>query len=579
MAGVWENLLRLDKVGAEDNFFELGGHSLLAVRMVMRLREVFHLDDVPLRLLFENPTVSAIARVVEEQLKTASRLTSQRIKRAPEGQKPVLSLTQESWLVREWVEGLSSVKSKLMNSYFAYRLNGPLDVTVLEQSVNEIIRRHESLRTTFPKPKGLMSLGILRPVLRRLMGVKVLHKMACRRSHNAKPSRVLGDPVPQILRNVVLSIPVIDLGGMNEEDCASETRRIAAATAREPFDYEKGPLIRVVLLRTGEDEHILCVVMHHYVSDGWSVNVFTQELRLLYQAFAEGRESPLPELPIQYKDYARWQREWLQGEVLDAMVSYWRKTKTTQFPEIQLPFARTSGANFDYHRGGRCEKVVLPSDLYKALKDLGKREGATLYMVLLSALYALLHHYTGLDQIGVFSSLVNRCPETQGLIGWFAHFHSIEADVSENPQFLGLLKRVRESLLGAFEHQEMPYALLVRRLVAQFDYQLPPYNKPWVYFDLKKQSETARQMGSISITPFNVSDVQEVPIDAGIELIAVEGDNGLSISLSYPVSRFDVVDMKEMLRRYQSLLESAALKAEARISELLEPLSTDVEAA
>jgi natural product biosynthesis luciferase-like monooxygenase protein/amino acid adenylation domain-containing protein len=574
VAGIWENLLRLDKVGTEDNFFELGGHSLLAVRVVMRLREVFHLDDVPLRLLFEKPTVSGIARVVEERMKTASHLPHQRIKRAPDGETPVLSLTQESWLVREWVEGLSSVKSKVMNSYFGYRLNGPLNLTVLEQSLNEIIRRHESLRTTFPRPKGLMAVGILRPVFRRLMGVKVLQKIACRRPHNAKPSKMLGDPVPLILDNVILSLPVIDLGGLNEEEQASESQRIAAATARDPFDYEKGPLIRAVLLRIREDEHVLCVVLHHYISDGWSVNVFTQELRLLYDAFASGNKSPLPELPIQYTDYARWQREWLQGEVLDTMVSYWKDTKTSPFPEIELPFAHTPGTSFNYRGNGRREKVVLSSDLYKALKDLSKREGATLYMVLLSTLYTLLHHYTALNQIGVFSSLVNRCPETQGLIGWFAHFHALEADLSANPRFSALLKQVRESLLGAFEHQELPYALLVRRLVAQFNYELPPYNKPWVYFDLKKQTESASQMGSLSLTPFIVAEsVQDVAIDAGIELIGVEGDSGLSINLSYSGDRFDAADIKELLRRYQFLLTSAVAKPEAQLSELLEPLS------
>jgi hypothetical protein len=367
---------------------------------------------------------------------------------------------------------------------------------------------------------------------------------------------------------------------MKEEEQTSESERIAAVTARDPFDYESGPLIRAVLLRTQEEEHILCVVLHHYISDGWSVNVFTQELRLLYDAFASGSKSPLAELPIQYTDYARWQREWLQGEVLDTIVSYWKNTKTTPFPEIELPFAHTRGTSSDYRGNGRREKVVLSPELYKALKDLGKREGATLYMVLLSTLYALLHHYTKLNQIGVFSSLVNRCPETQGLIGWFAHFHALEGDLSANPRFSALLKQVRESLLGAFEHQELPYALLVRRLVAQFGYDLPPYNSPWVYFDLKKQSEAARQMGNLTLTPFIVSDsVQDVPIDAGIELIGVEGDRGLSLDLTYSGDRFDVADIKEFLRRYQFLLTSVVAKPETRLSELLESLSSGAEAA
>jgi len=371
---------------------------------------------------------------------------------------------------------------------------------------------------------------------------------------------------------------------MKEADRESESRRIVMAAARDPLDYGKSPLIRAVLLRTQEEEHVLCIVMNHFISDGWSVNVLIRELILLYEAFAKGAKSPLTELPIQYKDYARWQREWLQGEVLEAMVSYWKKTteKTTPYPELELPFAHAKPTDLDYHRSGQSETIVLPLPLYNSLKSLGKREGVTLYMVLLTALNLLLRHYTGLDHIGVFSSLANRSrPETQVLIGWFSQFHVIPADLSGDPRFLDLLKQVRESVLGAYEHQEIPYFLLLKQLVTKFpDYDMPKFNAPFIYFDVPGRSGMAKQMGDLLMSPFEVSEtLKQGPIDAGVEIIGTEEANGLKIDLNYPGGKFDVADIKEMLRRYQFLLESAVSNPEARISELLKPLSSEVEAA
>jgi len=584
VAGVWGEVLGLEAVGVNDNFFELGGHSLLGVWVITRVRQVFQLE-LPLRVLFENPTVAAMAEAIEEQKRAANKVRSRQIPRAPRAEEPALSITQESWLLREWAEGLYSVKGRVMNMHTAHRLRGPLDMAALERALNEIVRRHESLRSTFPKSKGLLSFDFLRPVFRLMMESKKARKAMSRKPHAPRrPLKALGEPYIRILPKVVLPLPVVDLRGVNESEREAECQRMVYEASRKPFDHERGPLVRALLLRTGDDEHILCVVLNHYVSDGWSMNVLMNEIEKLYGAFATGRESPLPELPIQYRDYALWQRKWLSGEALESMVSYWKQKldKLGLHPVLEMPFARGEATSADYHGSGRIESVVVPGEFHQSLKALSQREGVTLFMTLLAVLQVMLRHYTGKDQIGVFSSFVNRSrPETQGLIGWFNSFHVLSADLSGDPRFTDLLRQAREAVLGGYEHQEIPFPLLVMILATQFrDYDLPTLNAPYVYFDMRPQPNSTRQLHDLSVTPFNLSEVmKEGSIDAGFEFYGTEQDDGLKLTVKYPVEKYAAEDIGAMLGLYRSLLERVASGRDARVSELLAVARGDAAAA
>ena len=303
------------------------------------------------------------------------------------------------------------------------RLEGQLRVDNLEQSLTEIVSRHEALRTTFEE--------------------------------------IDGQPVQVITAEAAFDLPVVDLEGQPEADRQARLQQIIADEARRPFDLSAGPLFRAVLVRLGQQEHVLVVVMHHIITDGWSLGVFTRELGSLYSAFCEGRPSPLAELAVQYADYAAWQRERLQGEVLDTQVKYWRQKFGEELPILQLPTDRAAAGGIQTHHGAR-HGFELPEGLSERIKELSRQQGVTLYMTLLAAFKTLLYRYTRQADFGVGSPIANRTqPELEGLIGFFVNTLVLRTDMSGDPGFIELLSRVRETTLGAFDHQELPFEKLV----------------------------------------------------------------------------------------------------------------------
>jgi non-ribosomal peptide synthetase component F/acyl carrier protein len=576
LVGIWAEVLGLEQVGVEDNFFELGGHSLLAMQVISRARAAFQIE-VALRSLFEWPTVAELAKSLEAQMKAQHGLPVSSIKRVPRGQKLPLSFEQEAWLLHEWWESLHAVENRLFHANAAFRLSGPLNLSALNQALNEIVRRHEVLRTTFPTAKGLLSLKILHPIFRRLLAMKrvqtKLWKLNKKTDRVGQP-RFLGGPFPNIAPVMKLTLPVIDLQEMNERE--AESLRIVAEESQKPFDYAHGPMLRAILLRLGETEHVLSIVIHHLVTDGWSIQIFMRELTALYQSFAAGSSSPLPELPIQYADFAQWQREWLQGGVLQTMTAYWKRqlAGTGLFPELKLPFARSEPPGLNFHRSGAAQSILVPFPTYQALKELSYRKGVTLYMLLLAALNTLLHRYTDKQHIGVFSPLANRSrAETEGLIGWFAHIHILTTDLSGNPRFSSLLEQVREVVLGAYAHQEIPFSLLLRTLLPQFEnYELPQriFEVPYVFFDFMTQAETAPQMPGLAITPL---EIRHSAANTGIEVRVIEQATGLKIGVRYSTDKFDAASIRQMLAHLQTLLESIVAKPEARLLDL--PLTNE----
>jgi hypothetical protein len=566
--------LGVERVGVEDDFFALGGHSLLGMRMMAGVCETLQVD-LPLRRLFESPTVAGLAVHVENEIRAGQGLPSHPIRRVPPGKPSPLSMEQESCLLREWTDSLNLKQTKLSHTYTACRLTGPLDLAALNRAVNEIIRRHDVLRSVFPPPKGLLTQKSLYPVYRKFLSMKKLHRAVYRAGNliYAKSERMkfLGRPKQVILPNLTLTVPVVDLRGLAQPEREPEGLRLMNQGVQTPFDYGNGPMLRVTLFRLDEEEHLLSIVMHHIISDAWSLQVFMRELGQYYQAIVNGTFVTPPELPIQYGDFARWERGWLQGEVLQKMVSYWRPriAKVGLFPELKLPFARSAPADAAYRRKGTVQSITLAPDLHDSLNRLSRQRGVTMYMLILAALNALLHRYTGREHIGVFAPIANRCrPETHDLIGWFAHEHVLTTDLSDDPRFSTLLEQVKEVVLGAYAHQEIPFSLLFGALIQHHKSSEMPSSiseVPYVFFDLRTQRWKATQSSGLRMSP--VENLNNAA-GAGVEIVAVERADGLKLNVKYSTDRFDEADIRRMLSEFKTLLEGIVADPEARLTKL-----------
>ncbi|HYH79110.1 MAG TPA: amino acid adenylation domain-containing protein, partial [Longimicrobium sp.] len=417
LAGIWAEVLRLERVGVEESFFELGGHSLLATRVVSRVRELFDVE-LPLRALFEGPTVAELAVCVEEMRRAELPVLPPVVPVERTGALP-LSFAQE----RLWFLDRLEPGSTTYNIPAAWRLGGALDAAALERALGEIVRRHEALRTVF--------------------------------------AEVDGSPVQVIAPFGGFALPVEDLSGDSDREAALGRR--AGEEARRAFDLSAGPLFRAALLRLGDEDHVLLLSMHHIVTDGWSMGVLFRELSALYAAYREGGESPLADLAVQYADHAVWQREQLEGEVLDRQLSYWRERLAGAPELLELPADRPRPPVQTYR--GASVPVQLSPELLERLQALGRSEGATLYMTLLGAFQVLLSKYSGSEDVVVGSPIAGRTRgEVEELIGLFLNTLVLRTDLSGDPSFRELLGRVREATLGAYEHQEVPFEKLVAEL-------------------------------------------------------------------------------------------------------------------
>ena len=420
LAGIWAEVLKLDEVGIHDNFFELGGHSLLATQFVSRINTAFQID-FPLRRLFETPTIAGLADSVQAsmEIEKDSR-TVRSIVPVPRSNHTPLSFAQE----RLWFLDRLDPDSPTYNVPAAFRLAGDLNLNALEQSLNEVVRRHEVLRTVF--------------------------------------ATVNGNPVQKILPSLAIALTPIDISQQPENERQPALQSLLKEEAERPFDLSRGPLIRARLWHLAPHDHVLALNLHHIVSDGWSMGVLFRELSALYQAYRSGEPSPLPELPIQYADYAIWQRNWLQGENLDIQLSYWRK-QLDGLSTLQLPTDHLRPPVQTYR--GASQSLELSAQLSQAIKGLGRREGVTLFMTLLAAFQTLLCRYCGQQDIAVGTPIAGRArQETEGLIGFFVNTLVLRADLSNNPTFKELLRQVRETTLEAYTHQDLPFEKLVEEL-------------------------------------------------------------------------------------------------------------------
>ena len=423
---------------------------------------------------------------------------------------------QRLWFLDQWEPGSSTY-----NLTSAVRLTGLLNFAALERSLNEIFWRHEALRTTF--------------------------------------ATVDGQPVQVVASPKVFALPVISLQHLPETEREAEAQRLVNDERSKPFDLTKGPLFRPTLLRLEEKEHILLLAMHHIVSDGWSMGVLYRELSVLYEAFSEGRSSPLADLAIQYADFAVWQREWLQGEVLQRQLSYWKKQLEGIPPVINLPTDRPQPAVQSY-KGAR-QSIQLSQELTQALKALSRSHNVTLYMTLLTAFQVLLHRYSGQHDIVVGSPIANRNrPELEGLIGFFVNTLILRTDLSADPSFRELLGRVRETVLGAYTYQDLPFEKLVEELQPERSLSHSPLFQ--VFFNMFHQEDSKLDLKGITAEPFSPSD-PELKFD--LTLYVREQNDQTRFNLVYRVDLFSPARMTSFLQQYGYLLEQIVAAPQKRI--------------
>ncbi|BAY48347.1 McnC protein [Scytonema sp. HK-05] len=431
----------------------------------------------------------------------------------------------------------------------AFRLTGSLNLTALEQTFNEIVRRHEALRTTFVILEG-QPVQVIAPILNVSLAVRDLQQLP----------QVVVAPTPRDQRE-------------------KEARRLMTQEAQRPFNLSTDPLLRVTLLRLDEAEHILVLNMHHIVSDGWSIGVLIREIALLYTAFASNQRSPLPELPIQYADFAYWQRQWLQGDVLAKQLGYWQK-QLEGVSMLNLPTDRPRPAAPTY-RGAR-QFLQLPKSLSEALETLSQQEGVSLFMTMLAAFQILLYRYTQQEDIAVGSPIANRNrSEIEGLIGFFVNSLVLRTDLSGNPTFRSLLSRVRDVALEAYAHQDLPFEKLVEELHPERNLNQNPLFQ--VVFALQNAPMSALELPELTLSPLPF-DSETTRFDLEFHLweraskggasltpengLWVNNSEGISGFVIYSTDLFDDSTITRMLGHFQTLLESIVAHPEQRIADL-----------
>ena len=513
VAGLWQELLGLERVGITDDFFELGGHSLLATQVLSRIRTAFSVD-VPMRALFEAPTVEGLARKLELAQGTPSSLQAPLPPPTPRtGEWPLSFAQQRLWFLDQLEPG-----SPLYNIPTVVRLAGPLDVSALTRALEELVRRHETLRTTFATRDE--------------------------------------SPVQCIATSVSVPLELTEVQHLPPPQREARVRELARDEALRPFDLVHGPLLRTTLLRLAPDEHVLLLVLHHIISDGWSMGVLVREVAQLYAAFASGRPPALPPLPVQYVDFALWHRSWLQGEVLEAQLGYWKQRFAGQLPILDLPtdHPRPPVQTF---RGAQ-HFFSLPPALSEALGAYSRQQGATLFMTLLAAFQALLHRYSGQEDIIVGSPIAGRNrSELEGLIGFFVNTLALRTDLGGTPSFQTLLARVREVTLGAYAHQDLPFEKLVEELHPERDLSRPPLFQ--VMFALQNVPLSVPSMAGLTLTSL---DLEGGVAMFDLSLFMQETPRGLRGRLEYNTDLFEAATVVRLAEHFQTLLTGAIARPE-----------------
>ena len=498
---LFAEVLGVTRVGLDDEFFALGGHSLMATRLASRIRTVFGVE-LPIRALFESPTPGEL----RHRLRTVQR-TKIPLRQEARPTQILLSYAQQRLWFLDRLEGCRSTEYNMPK---ALRLRGGLDVAVLEQAVNTIVARHESLRTHF--------------------------------------AEVDGEPLQVISAELRIELPVEDLSALDAEE---QQQRIEAAVREEaaaPFDLSHGPVLRMRLLKLGQQDHVLLRTVHHIASDGWSEAIFSRELSALYAAFREGRNNPLPPLPIQYADFALWQRRCLGDGALNQGLAYWKQQLAGIPARIELPadHPRPTVQSF----AARLHQITLPEGLTAALKRVSQQQQATLYMTLLAAFAILLSRYSGQDDIVVGSPIANRQEEQlESLIGFFVNTLVLRVRLNDGMSFEDLLAQIRRTTLDAYQHQDVPFERLVEELAPERSLNTTPLFQ--VLFALQN---APTEIGEIAGLGDELIENSDIHVHFDMEVEALEKDTTIDIAWVYSQALFDEWKIEQIARHYVRIL-------------------------
>ncbi|HJT57659.1 MAG TPA: amino acid adenylation domain-containing protein, partial [Ktedonobacteraceae bacterium] len=522
----WKDVLGNEQIGIQDNFFELGGHSLLATRVVARIRATLQVD-LPLRAIFEAPTIQGLARHIAAM--DFAKLDHSVPSLAPGRRSDYLPLSfaqQRLWFLDQLVP-----ERPLYNLSTSLRLTGVLNLAALEESLKEIVRRHEVLRTIF--------------------------------------TQVDGQPVQVIVPEQIVPLAVIDLSQHSLVEREQVVQQLASEVVNRPLSLTRGPLIHALLFRLDSADAILLLIIHHIVCDGWSLDILHRELITLYESFSAGQSSPLPPLQLQYADFAIWQREWLQGNLLDRQLAYWKRQLESAPVLLDLPtdYPRPSIQTFE----GRRHRFVLSSELTRGLIALSRQENTTLFMTLLASFVSLLFRYSNQSDIVIGTPIANRQQaKLEDLVGVFANTLALRIQPSGVISFQQLLRQVREVCLGAYMHQDLPFEKLVEELATERSLSHTPLFQ--VVFMLQNAVTPLSEQRLSALRPFEInSNVTKFDLT----LAVTETQQGLICLWEYNTALFEADTIQRMAEHWQRLLESVVMEPWRSIGDL--PLLSQAE--
>ncbi|ACK67014.1 amino acid adenylation domain protein [Rippkaea orientalis PCC 8801] len=521
---IWKEVLGVN-VGINDDFFTLGGHSLLATQVISRIRQQFDLE-IPLRSLFESPTILQLSSIIEEKINQAISSPKLQITQVSRDQLLPLSFAQQRlWFLDQLNPGNSDY-----NIATAVQLEGLLNIQAVEQSINEIVQRHEGLRTTF--------------------------------------QLINNQPVQVIASQVTIPLVRIDLQSLSYPQQEKEIQRLAIEEAKLGFKLQEGPLLRIKLLQLEAEKFVILFTMHHIITDVWSMGVFIQEFSTLYQAFCQNQPSPLAELSIQYADFAYWQYQWLQGEILDKQLTYWKHQLSNLSPlnlsKIEQRSSLLPVQTSSKFAPGEPQSFNLSQALSHQLNTLSEETGVTLFMVLLAALQILLYRYTKQKDFVIGTDIANRnLAETEALIGFFVNILLLRTDLSGNPTFRELLVRVRETTLEAYAHQDLPFAKIVETLQPERTLDQTPLFQVLLVF--QNTPISSLELPGITLTPL---DLYEGEAKFDLVLFIEETDDGIEGTWKYKSNLFKATTITQLSTHFQTLLNSIVNNSNLTIEDL-----------
>jgi amino acid adenylation domain-containing protein/non-ribosomal peptide synthase protein (TIGR01720 family) len=521
---IWSEVLGLQRVSIYDNFFELGGHSLLATQILSRLRQTWNIN-LPLKSLFEDPTIAGLGRAIDHYGQAREAGAATIVHTSRERELPLSFAQQRLWFLEQLEEGKSGY-----NLSTAVRLKGTLNIPALERSLDRVVERHEALRTSFPAIDG--------------RAVQVIHE----------PAKV--------------GLELIDLS--KAEPSEERINALLQESANAVFDLSQGPLFRGLLLRLGEEDHLLQLTLHHIVSDGWSMGVLVRETSSLYNAFAQDTEVELEPLTIQYADYAAWQRDWLQREVLESQMSYWRsQLADAKVPQLPTDYARGKSLS---HRGA-AETRMISCDLKEGLARLGRQENFTLFMLLLGAFQILLWRYTGEKDVVVGIPIANRNrQEIENLIGFFVNTLVMRTRLKADESLLELFRQVREAALAGYAHQDLPFETLVDELQPQRELtQTPLFQVMFVHQNTPMQQMALHQLTASAV------EYENATAQFDLMVFVSESNEGLKVTAQYKRDLFAAETIQRLLGHYEQMLQGLSTGLNQKVHSL--PYFNEIERA